>query len=59
MLDVILELVAEIFDKTNYGHRRGIAERANGAALDLRRHIGEQIQIFQAPVAVLDAVKYP
>ena len=35
VLDIVFKFVAEMLDETPYRHRRGVAERADGATLDL------------------------
>ena len=45
VLDVVRELVAEVLEHALHRHRRGIAERADGAALDVVGHRVEQRQV--------------
>src|SRR5690242_366164 len=59
VLDVVLELAAEMLDEALHGQRRGIAERADRAALDVVGNVGQQIEILGPAVAVLDAVHHP
>ena len=54
-VDVIVEFVAEMLDETVDRHRRGIAESANGVALDVMREIHQLVEIVLAPASVLDA----
>src|SRR5580692_10879204 len=59
VLDVVLELGAEMLDETFHGQRSGVAERADGAAGDI---VGDRIQHLEVLVfafAVLDAIDHP
>src|SRR3569623_2039034 len=56
MIDVFLELVAKMLDETRHRHGGGIAERAESAAHDEARYVGEHVEIALPALAVLDAV---
>ena len=43
MIDVVLELVAEMLDEAGNRHGRGITECANGATRDLGRDIVQEV----------------
>ena len=53
---MVFKLVMEMANETRYRHGGGIAERANGAAFNFPGHVDDQIQIFQASLAVFDAM---
>src|SRR5215470_13103541 len=56
VVDVVLELVAEVLDEALHRQRRGVAERADRAAGDVVRDRQQQVEVFVAPLAMLDAV---
>src|SRR5581483_4910517 len=58
VLDVMPEFVVEMLDEGAYRHRRGVAQRADGAALDVVRHRIERVQIVGPALAVLDAMDH-
>src|SRR5688572_29389530 len=58
VFDVVHELVAEVLDHGPHRHGRGVAERADGAALDVVGHRVQQVDVFHAARAVLDAVDH-
>src|SRR5688572_12765004 len=57
-LDVVHELVAEMLDEALHRQRRGIAQRADGAARDVVGDVVEEREVFHAALAVLDAVHH-
>src|SRR5262245_21459478 len=58
VFDVVGELVAEVLEHALHRHRGGIAERADGATLDVVGHRVEQREVFRATLAVLDAIDH-
>src|SRR5580765_5305677 len=59
VVDVVLEFLAEHFHERARGHRRGISQRADGAALDVVGEVEQEVEVLAPPGAVLDAVEYP
>src|SRR5690349_10831589 len=57
--DVVLELAPEHLHERPRWHRRRVAERADRAALDVVQEVEQEIQVFHAALAVLDAVQDP
>src|SRR3972149_11207411 len=58
VIDVMPELVAKMLDKALHWQRRGIPQRADGAALDVVGDMVQQVEVFGAAFAVLDAVDH-
>src|SRR5512140_34944 len=58
VIDVILEFVAEMLDEAFHRQRRRVAQGADGAPGDVVGHVGEHIQVFLPPLAVLYAVHH-
>src|SRR3954464_13524112 len=56
--DLRLELVAKVLDHGAHRHGRRVAERADGAALDVVGHGIEQVDVVRLAVTVLDAVHH-
>src|SRR5207247_2359259 len=59
VIDVVLELVAEMLDEALHRQRRGVAERADGSSRDVVRDRCQQLEIAVTALAVLDAVQTP
>src|SRR4051812_2573249 len=58
VLDVVHELVAEVLEEALHRQRRGVAQRADGAAGDVVGNVIEEREVFHAALAVLDAVHH-
>src|ERR1044072_5256637 len=58
VFDVMHKLVAEVLDHGAHRHRGGVAECADGAALDVVGHGVEQVDVAQLALAVLDGVHH-
>src|SRR3954468_16932989 len=58
VFDVVNELAAEVLDHGAHRHPRGIAQRADGAPLDVVGHRVEQFNVFHLAVAVVGAVDH-
>src|SRR5690242_868392 len=58
VVDVVLELVAEMLDEALDRERRGIAERADGATGDVVGDRSQQIEVLVATLSVLDAIHH-
>src|SRR5512139_2968022 len=56
VFDVMLELVAKMFEEALHRHRRRIAERADGMAANVPCHAVEQIHVLRSPLAMFDAM---
>src|SRR5882757_5130579 len=56
VLDVVRELVAEVLEHAAHRHRGSVTQCADGAAHDVLGHRIEQLQIFHAALALLDAM---
>src|SRR5512143_3378297 len=59
VLDVVLELAAEVLDEALHRQCCRVAERADRPSRNVVRDRGEDIEILRAPLAVLDAVDHP
>src|SRR5262252_3653241 len=59
VLDVMLELAAEVLDETLDRQRRGVAERTDRAPLDVVGNRVEHVEVLATPGAMLDAVDHP
>src|SRR5438067_13925454 len=58
VLDLVHELVAEMLDEALHRQRRGVPERADGAAGDVVGDVVEERQVLHAALAVLDAIHH-
>src|SRR5512135_315230 len=58
VVDVVLELVAEVLDEALHRQRRRVAERAYRAAGDVVGGRDEHLEILASSLAVLDAVDH-
>src|SRR3954464_6931433 len=58
VFNVVNELAAEVLDHRAHRHRGGIAQRADGAALDVVGHGVQQVDVFHLSMAVLDAIDH-
>src|SRR5947207_1901527 len=58
VLDEVDELVAEVLDHRAHRHRRCVAERADGAALDVVGDGVQQFDVFHPALALRDAVDH-
>src|SRR3954447_26404097 len=58
VVDVVLELVAEMLDEALDRQRGCVAERTDRAARDVVGDGEQQVEIFLAPFAVLDAIHH-
>src|SRR5450756_2174479 len=58
VLDVVLELVAKMLDEALDRQRRGVAQRAYGAAGDVVGHAQQQVEVFVAALPVLDTIDH-
>src|SRR6476646_897763 len=56
-VDVVLEFLAVHLHEGARRHGRGVPERADGATLDVVGEVEEQVEVFLAAFAVLDAVQ--
>src|SRR5215470_16067909 len=56
VIDVVLELVAEVVDEALHRKRRGVAERADRATGDVVGNRHQQVEILVAALALLDAI---
>src|SRR5689334_12186288 len=54
VIDVVLELGAEVLDETLHRQRRRVAERADGAPGDVVGDVDEEVEVLALPLAVLD-----
>src|SRR5260370_32450931 len=59
VVDVVLELFAEVFNEALYRQRRGVAKRADGAAGDVVGHRVQRFQILGPALSMLDAMDHP
>src|SRR5579859_7688299 len=59
VVDVVLELIAEMRDEALHRQRGRIAQRADGATGDVVGHVGEQVEVLVPALAVLDPVHHP
>ena len=55
MLDVVHEFVPVVLEEALHRQRRGVAQRADRAARDVVGHRVQRVEVFIAPLAVLDA----
>ena len=53
--DVVFKLFAELLDEAERGHRRGVAERAEGAAHHVLGEVLDVVDVFLRAAAVVDA----
>src|SRR5687768_6400965 len=58
VLDVVLELRAEMLDERAHRHRGGVAERTDRAALDVVGDVVQEVEILALALAVLDTVDH-
>src|SRR5277367_3456777 len=58
VLDVMQEFVVVVLDEGAHRHGRRVAQRADGAALDVVGHRIEQIEVLKTALTVLDAVDH-
>ena len=58
VLDVILELAAEMLEETLDRQGRRIAEGTDGATHDVAQHAVQQVQVFRLAQSVLDAMDH-
>src|SRR6476469_1907210 len=58
VLDVVLELAAEMFDEALDRQRRGVAQRADRAALDVVGDGRQHVDVLGPARAVLDAIDH-
>src|SRR5581483_5109938 len=58
VIDVVLELVAEMQDEALHRQRRGVAERADRSAGDVVGDVRQHVEVLVAAFAVLDAVDH-
>src|SRR5258706_2988352 len=58
ILYVIFKLFPEMADRARHRPRRGISERTNRISFNFLRHIYQQVDVFQMPVAVFKTVQY-
>src|SRR3979490_2810516 len=59
VVDVVLELFAEMLDEALHRQRRGVAQRADGAAGDVVGHRVQRFQILGPALSMLDAMDHP
>src|SRR5438045_5280422 len=58
VVDVVLELLAEMLDEALHRQRCGVAERADGASSDVVRDRNQRLEILGLALAVFDAVDH-
>src|SRR6185312_7858838 len=57
VVDVVLELAPEHLHEGARGHGHRVAEGTDGAALDVVREVEQQVEVFHAALAMLDAIE--
>src|SRR5215467_2721580 len=58
VIDVVLELAAEMLDEALHRQGGGVAERADGAPGDVVGDVDQQVEVLVLSLAVLDAVDH-
>src|SRR3954467_13474958 len=58
VVDVVLELVAEVRDEALHRQRRGVAERSHRPPGDVVGDVDQKIEIFVPALSVLDALDH-
>src|SRR5215470_14254871 len=58
VVDVILELVAEMLDEALHRQRRGVAQRTDRAAGDVVGDVHEHVEVLASTLSMLDAVDH-
>src|SRR5215468_3452761 len=58
VVDVVLELVAEMLDEALHWQRRGVAQRADRPAGDVVGDVHEHVEVLASTLAALDAVDH-
>src|SRR3990167_3230772 len=58
VFDVVHELIAVVLDERAHRHGGGITQRTDRAALDVVGHRVQQVDVFGAALATLDAIDH-
>src|SRR5512135_3752894 len=59
VIDVVLELVAEVLDEALHRERRGVAERADRPSGDVVGDVDQHLEVLVPALAMLDPVDHP
>ena len=58
MINMILELIAEVTYRTGYWPSSGITKRTNCISFDLLCYVYKQVDIFHVTMAMLDTMQH-